>query len=87
MIFRVCVQIYTLSHIIYENRLSINIYMKDQEDKILKRIRYYQASVDDFETFWNKKIAEGESEECPERKEIKKKNEEMNYDYTIRPVE
>ena len=61
--------------------------MQDQEDKILKRIRYYQGSIDDFETFWNKKIAEGESEECPERKKIKKKNEEMNYDYTIRPVE
>ena len=28
----------------------------NQEDFILKKIRYYQGTIDDYETFWNKKI-------------------------------
>ena len=38
----------------------------NQEDFILKKIRYYQGTIDDYETFWNKKAAEGEKEECPD---------------------
>ena len=43
----------------------------NQEDFILKKIRYYQGTIDDFDTFWNKKIAEGEKEESPETKSTK----------------
>lgn len=59
----------------------------NQEDFILKKIRYYQGTIDDYETFWNKKAAEGEKEECPETKNLKKHNDELNKSYTIVPVE
>ena len=49
----------------------------NQEDFILKKIRYYQGTIDDFDTFWNKKIAEGEKEESPETKSFTKRNAEL----------
>lgn len=58
-----------------------------QEDFILKKIRYYQGTIDDYETFWNKKAAEGEKEECPETKNLKKKNDDLNKAFEIVPVE
>ena len=59
----------------------------NQEDFILKKIRYYQGTIDDFETFWNKKAAEGEKEECPETKSFAKRNAELNKAFEIVPVE
>lgn len=59
----------------------------NQEDFILKKIRYYQGTIDDFDTFWNKKIAEGEKEECPETKSFAKRNAELNKAFEIVPVE
>ena len=59
----------------------------NQEDVILKKIRYYQGTIDDYETFWKKKTAEGEKEECPETKAIKKKNDDLNKAFEIIPVE
>jgi len=59
----------------------------NQEDFILKKIRYYQGTIDDYETFWNKKVAEGEKEECPETKSFAKRNAELNKAFEIIPVE
>lgn len=59
----------------------------NQEDFILKKIRYYQGTIDDYDTFWNKKIAEGEKEECPETKSFAKRNAELNKAFEIIPVE
>ena len=61
--------------------------VESQEDFILKKIRYYQGTIDDYETYWNKKAAEGEKEECPETKNLKKHNDELNKSYVIVPVE
>lgn len=59
----------------------------NQEDFILKKIRYYQGTIDDFDTFWNKKIAEDEKEESPETKSFTKRNAELNKAFEIIPVE
>ena len=59
----------------------------NQEDFILKKIRYYQGTIDDFDAFWNKKIAEGEKEESPETKSFAKRNAELNKAFEIIPVE
>ena len=59
----------------------------NQEDFILKKIRYYQGTIDHYETFWNKKISEGEKEECPETKSFAKRNAELNKAFEIVPVE
>ena len=61
--------------------------MDNQEDFIFKKIRYYQGTIDDFDTFWNKKIAEGEKEESPETKSFVKRNAELNKAFEIIPVE
>lgn len=61
--------------------------LDNQEDFILKKIRYYQGTIDDYETFWNKKSAEGEKEECPETKSFAKRNAELNKAFEIVPVE
>ncbi len=61
--------------------------LDNQEDFILKKIRYYQGTIDDYETFWNKKTAEGEKEECPETKSFIKRNAELNKAFEIVPVE
>ena len=58
-----------------------------QEDFILKKIRYYQGTIDDYDTFWKKKIAEGEKEESPETKSFTKRNAELNKAFEIIPVE
>ena len=60
---------------------------KDNEDFILKKIRHYQGSVDDFATYWNRKIEEGKREESSETKALKPKNDDLNKSYTIVPVE
>lgn len=59
----------------------------NQENFILKKIRYYQGSIKDYETYWNEKIAEGEKEECQETKSLAKANADLNKDYEIIPVE
>lgn len=58
----------------------------DQENFLLKKIRHYQGTIADYETFWNQKIAEGEKEECPETKSFKKHNAELNKAFEIVPV-
>ena len=58
-----------------------------QEDFILKKIRYYQGTIDDYDTFWKKKIAEGEKEESPETKSFTKRNANLNKAFEIIPVE
>lgn len=58
-----------------------------QEDFILKKIRYYQGTIDDYDTFWKKKIAEGEKEESPETKSVTKRNADLNKAFEIIPVE
>lgn len=59
----------------------------NQENFLLKKIRYYQGSIKDYETFWNEKISEGEREESPETKSFAKKNAELNKAFEIIPVE
>lgn len=57
------------------------------ENFILKKIRYYQATVSDYETFWNEKIKESQSETSDDTKKLKKHNDDLNKDFIIVPVE
>jgi hypothetical protein len=59
----------------------------DKENFILKKIRYYQATVSDYETFWNEKIKESQSETSDDTKKLKKHNDNLNKDFIIVPVE
>ena len=59
----------------------------EKENFILKKIRYYQATIADYETFCNEKIKESESEISDETKELKKHNDDLNKDFDIAPVE
>ena len=61
--------------------------IEGQEDFILKKIRYYQGSIKDFDDFWNQKIAQGVSEESPETKSFVQRNAELNKAFEIVPVE
>jgi hypothetical protein len=58
-----------------------------KENFILKKIRYYQASIADFETFWDEKIRESQSEISDATKNLKKHNDNLNKDFEIVPVE
>lgn len=58
-----------------------------EENFLLKKIRYYQGSIKDYETYWNQKMAEGEREESPETKAFAKRNAELNKAFEIVPVE
>ena len=58
-----------------------------EENFLLKKIRYYQGSIKDYETFWNQKIADGEREESPETKSFVKRNAELNKAFEIVPVQ
>ena len=60
---------------------------KNKEDFTLKKIRHFQGTIDDYKTFWEKKIAEGTSEESEETKSLKTKNEDLNKAFEIIPVE
>ena len=59
----------------------------EKENFILKKIRYYQATVADYETFWNEKIKESQSEISDDTKKLKKHNDDLNKDFEIVPVE
>ena len=59
----------------------------EKENFILKKIRYYQATISDYETFWNEKIKESQSEISDETKELKKHNYDLNKYFEIVPVE
>jgi hypothetical protein len=59
----------------------------EQEDFILKKIRYFQGTVEDFSNFWKRKCEEGLSEESEGTKSLKKKNDDLNKAYRIIPVE
>lgn len=58
----------------------------EKENFILKKIRHFQGTVDDYATFWEKKIAEGKSQESKETKDLKQRNADLNKDYEIIPV-
>lgn len=58
-----------------------------EENFLLKKIRYYQGTIKDYETYWNQKMAEGEREESPETKSFAKRNAELNKAFEIVPVE
>ena len=60
---------------------------KNKEDFTLKKIRHFQGTIEDYKTYWERKIAEGVSEECEETKSLKTKNDDLNRDYDIIPVE
>ena len=59
----------------------------EKENFILKKIRYYQATIADYETFWNEKIRESQSEISDETKDLKNHNDDLNRDFDIVPVE
>lgn len=59
----------------------------NKEDYTLKKIRYYQGTIDDYAQFWERKIAESKADTAVNREDIKKKNDDLNKDYVIRPVE
>lgn len=59
----------------------------EKENFILKKIRYYQATVSDYETFWNEKIKESQSETSDDTKKLKKHNDDLNKDFIIVPIE
>lgn len=59
----------------------------EKENFILKKIRYYQATISDFETFWNEKIKESQTDMSDDIKNIKKHNDNLNKDFEIVPVE
>lgn len=59
----------------------------EKEDFILKKIRHFQGTIDDYKTFWEKKIKEGIEEESEETKSLKAKNDDLNKDFEIYPVE
>ena len=58
----------------------------NKEDFILKKIRHYQGTVEDYGTFWERKISQGYSEESEETKSLKQKNDDLNRSYRIIPV-
>lgn len=57
-----------------------------EEDFILKKIRHYQGTIDDYASYWEKRAKEGLAEESPETKALKAKNDDLNKDYEIIPV-
>lgn len=59
----------------------------EKEDFILKKIRHYQGTIEDYATYWERRIAEGQSEESIETKALKSKNDDLNKDFEIIPVE
>lgn len=60
---------------------------KDQENPILKRIRYYQGSIKDFETFWKEKENESKSNSNIDRDNIRKNNGDLNKSFNIVKVD
>lgn len=59
----------------------------EKEDFILKKIRHYQGTIDDYKTYWEKRVKEGLEEESEETKSLKKKNDDLNKDFDIYPVQ
>lgn len=59
----------------------------NKEDFTLKKIRHFQGTIEDYKTYWERRTAEGLSEESEETKSLKSKNEDLNKAFEIRPVE
>lgn len=59
----------------------------DNENITLKKIRYYQGTIKDFDTFWQDKIKESQKESKLNLDDRKKKNDELNKSYKIIPVD
>ena len=59
----------------------------EKEDFILKKIRHYQGTIDDYKTYWERRVKEGLEEESEETKSLKKKNDDLNKDFDIYPVQ
>jgi len=60
--------------------------IEGQEDFILKKIRHYQGTIQDYETFWNQRIAQDASEISPETKACQAANDNLNKAFEIVPV-
>lgn len=58
----------------------------EKEDFLLKKIRHYQGTIQDFETFWNNKIASSQSEISKETKDCAQHNAQLNKAFDIVPV-
>ena len=58
----------------------------NKEDFILKKIRHDQVTVEDYATFWERKMSQGYSEESEETKSLRQKNDDLNRSYRIIPV-
>lgn len=63
------------------------IMTNDKENITLKKIRYYQGTIKDFDTFWQDKIKESQKESKLDLESRKKKNDELNKSYKIIPVD
>ena len=59
----------------------------EKENFILKKIRYYQGTIADYESFWDEKIKESQSEISDDTKALKQHNDDLNKDFDIVPVE
>lgn len=59
----------------------------NKEDYTLKKIRHFQGTIDDYASYWKRRMEEGIADECEETKSLKKRNDDLNRDYDIYPVE
>jgi lipid II:glycine glycyltransferase (peptidoglycan interpeptide bridge formation enzyme) len=59
---------------------------EQKENITLKKIRYYQGTIKDFDTFWADKIKESQNESSQGVKDCKSKNEDLNKAFRIIPV-
>ena len=57
-----------------------------QENLTLKKIRYYQGTIKDYETYWNDRITQDDHELSQETKACRDRNEELNKAFDIVPV-
>lgn len=72
-----------LHSFVFINNILDNCIHMDSENFILKKIRHYQATVDDYATYWEKRIAESNAERSEEFDKIDKSNDDLNKDYKI----
>lgn len=59
----------------------------EKENFTLKKIRYYQGTIDDYAKYWEKRINDDESNKSDDIKKIRDRNAQLNKDFEIIPVE
>lgn len=59
----------------------------EKENFTLKKIRYYQGTIDDYAEYWEKRINDDESNKSDDIKKIRDRNAQLNKDFEIIPVE